>query len=104
MFQIIKQTEPDFKYSNHLKSASIEDVPVGISLGIYEDVGQFRDVVQEAILDGYQRVKFKISPSINIKNFEEINSMLFDNNVRVSFDANGSYQTGANLFRFCINH
>lgn len=93
MFQILKQMDSNFDLSKYLKPNPIEDVPVGISLGIYDDSKQFKDIVAEAISDGYQRVKFKISPSINIKNFEAINPMLFDNNVRVSFDANGSYQT-----------
>jgi len=93
MFQIIKQTDTDFDLSKYIKTTPIEEVPVGISLGIYDDPKQFKDIVEEAIADGYQRVKFKISPYINIKNFEGINPLLFDNNVRVSFDANGSYQT-----------
>lgn len=91
MFQILKQVNPDFQLSKQLKSSKIEDIPVGISLGIYNDFAEMKDVVQQAIDEGYQRVKFKISPFVDTKLFDKINPMLFDNNVYVSFDANGSY-------------
>lgn len=91
MFQIVKQIEPNFDLSEKLKSSKITDVPVGISLGIYTDFVEMKDVVQQAIEEGYQRVKFKISPLVDTKLFDKINSLLFDNQVYVSFDANGSY-------------
>jgi O-succinylbenzoate synthase len=91
MFQILKQVNPSFQLSQQLKSPKIEDVPVGISLGIYNDFAEMKDVVQQAIDEGYKRVKFKISPFVDTKLFDQINPMLFDNNVYVSFDANGSY-------------
>jgi|AntRauTorckE5430_2_1112549.scaffolds.fasta_scaffold13858_2 O-succinylbenzoate synthase len=91
MFQILKQVNPNFQLSQQLKSPKIEDIPVGISLGIYNDFGEMKDVVQQAIDEGYKRVKFKISPFVDTKLFDKINPMLFDNNVYVSFDANGSY-------------
>ncbi len=91
MFQIIKQVNPDFQLSEKLKSSKIDDVPVGISLGIYTDFAEMKAVVEQAIDEGYKRVKFKISPFVDTKLFDKINPLLFDNQVYVSFDANGSY-------------
>ena len=77
-----------------LRAKSIQHIPVGISLGIYQDKQQFFETVKEAVEVGYERVKFKISPNANLDFFDHINPLLFDNKVNVSFDANGSY--GAN--------
>ena len=92
MFQIAKQLEGDsFSLQHHLQATAIKEVPVGISLGIYEDIGQFKAVIEEAINDGYKRLKFKIAPTVKTQIFDQINPTLFDNNIHVSFDANGSY-------------
>lgn len=91
VFQIVKQLETSFDVSKQIKSSKISDIPVGISLGIYDDPLQMYDVVQEAIEIGYKRVKFKISPYVSIAGFDHVNPILFENNVCVSFDANGSY-------------
>ena len=91
-FQIVRQMGHPNILTEQIQAPAIEDVPVGISLGIYEDAAQMHDVVQEAIEEGYQRVKFKIAPSVNIKNFDQINPLLFDNQVYTCFDANGSYR------------
>ena len=90
MYQILKQ-QSDYTIAKDLNKPVLDQVPVGISLGIYDDVAEFKDVVQNAIDVGYHRLKFKISPNINTKNFDAINPILFDNNVYVSFDANGSF-------------
>lgn len=70
-----------------------ERVPVGISLGIYDDPGEFREVIQESIGQGYQRLKFKISPNSKTANFEAVNDLLFDSGRQLGFDANGSFRT-----------
>lgn len=90
MYEIVKQ-QSDYTIAKDLNKEQLKQVPVGISLGIYEDVAEFKEVVQNAIDVGYHRIKFKISPAVNTKNFDAINPLLFDNNVYVSFDANGSY-------------
>ena len=90
IYEIVKQ-QSDYTIGDALKRPMLEQVPVGISLGIYEDPEEFKEVVQNAIDTGYHRLKFKISPSVDTKNFDAINPILFDNNVYVSFDANGSY-------------
>ena len=91
IFQVLKQVDTNFDLSKHLESSKIDTIPVGISLGMYTDFGAMTDVVQQAIEEGYQRLKFKISPSTDTTLFDKINPLLFDNQVYVSFDANGSY-------------
>ena len=94
MFQVANQQYSGVELSNKINSESIANVPVGISLGIYEDASAMYDTVQEAIEEGYQRLKFKISPSVNTKVFDHVNPLLFDNKVYTCFDANGSYGQG----------
>lgn len=89
-FQIAKQ-QCDYDLSQDITTKPIDHVPVGISLGIYDDKAEFYDVVQAAIEEGYQRLKFKISPTANTTNFDHINPLLFDNNIYTGFDANGSF-------------
>lgn len=91
VFQIVSNYQPVDLLAQELKSERTQQVPVGISLGIYEDKVQFHDIVQEAIAEGYQRVKFKISPNVNTKVFDHVNPLLFEHQAKVSFDANGSY-------------
>lgn len=91
MFQILSQTTAVDFLSNKLDTSPINEIPVGISLGIYTDKKQIHDTVQEAITDGYRRVKFKISPHMDVKILESVNALLFDNDAYVSFDANGSF-------------
>jgi len=90
-FQIVRQLGDSDILSKQIQSPAIEEVPVGISLGIYKDAAQMHDVVQEAIEEGYQRLKFKIAPSVDTKVFDQINHLLFDQEVYTCFDANGSY-------------
>jgi len=77
--------------SKDLKPSPVKKVPVGISIGIHTDPKEFYDVIQQSIEEGYQRLKFKISPSIDTKVFDAVNSLLLENKVYVNFDANGSY-------------
>lgn len=91
MLSIVQQ-RGDFQLSDVLQKEPLTHVPVGISLGIYDDPGHFKEVVQQAINDGYQRLKFKISPEVNTANFDAINPLLFDNKTYVGFDANGSFR------------
>ncbi|MFK7969349.1 MAG: o-succinylbenzoate synthase [Bacteroidia bacterium] len=93
MFQILRQ-QGDFSLEKEIQANPTKKVPVGISLGIYHDIGSMREVVQEAIDEGYERIKFKIAPHVDTDLFEQINPLLFDNKVYVSFDANGSYTEG----------
>jgi O-succinylbenzoate synthase len=91
MFQVVVAGDNALPLSYLIHAKPITQVPVGISLGIYEDVQQLRDVVQEAIETGYRRLKFKISPTVNQALFDEISSDLMDSGLEISFDANGSF-------------
>jgi len=93
VFQVLKQKSSVNFLSKNIKSRPLKQVPVGISLGIYNDKDEFYKVVKEAIEEGYERIKFKISPVVNTEMFDFVNQLLFDNDVYVSFDANGSYKT-----------
>ncbi len=89
-FQLAR-SQSGYDLSKDIKASAIGQVPVGISLGIYQDKAEFYDVVQKAIEEGYQRLKFKISPTANTDLFDHINPLLFDHNVYTGFDANGSF-------------
>ena len=89
-FQVAR-TLSGYRLEEDLTPTPIDRVPVGISLGIYKDKGEAYEVVQEAIQQGYRRVKFKISPTVDTAVFDHINPLLFDNGVLTGFDANGSF-------------
>ena len=91
VFQILKQSH-SIQLADYLHAKAIPEVPVGISLGIYESSEQLREVVQQAIADGYRRVKFKISPKMDVKILATVNPLLQASGVEVSFDANGSFR------------
>ena len=67
----------------------IEDVPVGISLGIFESVGKLEKKFDDVKHEKYQRLKFKISPDYNNPDILACISSL--NHPNISFDANGSF-------------
>jgi O-succinylbenzoate synthase len=83
--------------SELLEKSPNERVPVGISLGIYDDVGEFREVIQESVAQGYQRLKFKISPHSKPNHFDAVNDLLFDSGRQLGFDANGSFRAEESL-------
>lgn len=90
VFQIAR-SQCSFELSDSLAVDQLPAVPAGISLGIYEDKLECYDVVQKAIEEGFQRLKFKIAPRVDIEVFEQINPLLFDHNVYTGFDANGGF-------------
>ena len=74
---------------SHFYDTGIEKVPVGISLGIFTSAEELAEKANAALEEGYQRVKFKISPDYAS---EEILSALRDlSEFNVSLDANGSF-------------
>lgn len=93
-FNILRQ-QGKVDMEGMLRRAPSERVPVGISLGIYEDPGEFREVIQESIEQGYQRLKFKISPNSKTANFDAVNDLLFDSGRQLGFDANGSFRASS---------
>ncbi|MEM7374948.1 MAG: o-succinylbenzoate synthase [Bacteroidota bacterium] len=90
IFQVARQ-ESGYSLSTDLQGARIQQVPVGISLGIYTDKGAIEEVVMESIEAGYQRLKFKIAPFVDTRLFDHIRPLLDRHQVYTSFDANGSY-------------
>lgn len=103
VFQIAR-AQCNFDLSEIIHATPIQKVPVGISLGIYTDKKECYDVVQKAIEDGFQRLKFKISPKVDKAVFDYINPLLFDNEVHTGFDANGSfYHTDLDHFEYFAN-
>lgn len=103
VFQIARQQQP-FELSDLLTAKPIDKIPVGISLGIYQDKQECYEIVEQAIADGFQRLKFKISPSVDTSVFDYINPLLFDNNIHTGFDANGSfYEKDLDAFAYFAN-
>ncbi|MEN0003185.1 MAG: o-succinylbenzoate synthase [Bacteroidota bacterium] len=90
-FGILRQQTEQNLLDQALKADAIEKVPVGISLGFYPTKEALYEAVVNAIAEGYQRIKFKIAPQVDISHFEHINPLLVEQGVYVSFDANGSY-------------
>jgi len=88
MYQVLKQQSEAKELSDYLISDMKASVPVGISLGIYDDHAEMLDVVNKSIDEGYKRLKFKISPLVNPKVFDTVHPLLSEKNVQLSFDAN----------------
>lgn len=82
----------------------LEEVPVGISLGLYTDLDHMKRVVTNALETGYRRLKFKVSPKVRIDFFEAINPILKEADTFVSFDANGSFgENDLETFGYFVN-
>lgn len=71
---------------SHGKTAQI---PVGISLGLFDSATEAVDRVGRAVDDGYRRVKLKIAPSMDRRTVEAIRSRYPD--LYLGFDANGTF-------------
>lgn len=67
----------------------INKIPVGISLGIFSDKESFVKKVKSSVEEGYERLKFKISPEVDSENFKLLDNIAKD--FYVSFDANGTF-------------
>ncbi|MEM9821320.1 MAG: o-succinylbenzoate synthase [Bacteroidota bacterium] len=89
-FSILEQRSA-ISWSELFPVKALERVPVGISLGLYEDKQLFYETVAKAIQAGYHRLKFKISPKADPAVFDHINPLLFEHKVHLGFDANGSF-------------
>ncbi len=63
-------------------------VPVGISLGLFDEPGQAVDRVAAGIAAGYRRIKLKITPAMNRATLEAVRAAYPD--FHIGFDANGS--------------
>lgn len=66
----------------------LDDVPVGISLGIFDTPSAAVDSVTNAMTRGYHRVKLKIKPGMDINTIAAIRESFPD--IYLGFDANGA--------------
>lgn len=66
----------------------IRKVPVGISLGLFPDAAAAVRRVEQAVAEGYHRVKLKITPTMDRRPLEAIRRRF--PGVHLGFDANGS--------------
>jgi o-succinylbenzoate synthase len=67
----------------------IDEVPVGISLGIFTSADSLEEKLVEVMELNYQRLKFKISPEFEYETIlDKIRVLKHEN---ISFDANGSF-------------
>lgn len=67
----------------------LEKVPVGISLGIQESWETLRKNIEESKAQNYHRLKFKISPKVELAHFRKLQQQT--QRAYISFDANGTY-------------
>ena len=67
---------------------TIDRVPVGISLGLFDSDTQAVERVDRAVADGYRRVKLKIAPSMKRSTLDAIRAA--HPGLYLGFDANGS--------------
>lgn len=70
----------------------IKQVPVGVSLGIFNSVDAFNKRLNEILPANYQRLKFKINPGYNQDVLASMAALQHNN---ISFDANGSFNLEA---------
>lgn len=67
----------------------LDKVPVGISMGLFEDGISMAKSIEEAEKEGYTRLKFKINPAYASPSI--LKSLAGSNHPNLSFDANGSF-------------
>ncbi|MEE8522600.1 MAG: enolase C-terminal domain-like protein [Thermoanaerobaculia bacterium] len=67
----------------------LERVPVGISLGIFDDAAAAVERIGREIEHGYRRIKLKISPAVDPRVLKSIRESFAD--LHLAFDANGSF-------------
>ena len=69
--------------------AEREKVPVGVSLGIEEKLGDLLAAVEERLAEGYARIKVKIKPGWDVRIVEAIRERFGD--IPLQVDANSCY-------------
>ncbi len=70
-------------------SPRLDKVPVGISMGLFENGFVMSQAIKEAETEGYKRLKFKIKPGYASPSI--LTSLKECNHPTMSFDANGSF-------------
>ena len=74
-----------FELFDHPK---LDEVPVGISIGLLPDLEATINKIQDSKAEGYHRLKFKVNPDFDVDTFLEARHLL--EGEYVSFDANGT--------------
>jgi o-succinylbenzoate synthase len=67
-----------------------ETIACGVSLGIQATVEKTLEKVEQAVSQGYQRIKLKCKPGWDVKLFEAVRNRWTD--IRLSCDANSAYR------------
>jgi len=75
----------------------VEEIPAGISLGIFSTATEAVTRVEQALAQGYRRIKLKVRPSMDLEPLIAIRESAPD--APLAFDANGSCNR-ADLTRF----
>lgn len=74
----------------HYFKATRSQLPVGISLGIEPDLDKLISIVEQAVSNGYQRVKLKIKPGYDIEPVKQLR--LRFPQLTLMVDANSAYE------------
>ena len=74
---------------DHWGRKPVNNVPIGISIGILPDLATYEQTIKKSIKDGFRRLKFKISPGFPI----EVADLMYSyrDQTYMSFDANGTF-------------
>ncbi|MFA1547737.1 o-succinylbenzoate synthase [Actinomadura chokoriensis] len=73
--------------------AAREAVPVGVSVGIQDSVGELLDVVERYLAEGYARIKVKIAPGWDLEPVRAVRER-FGDDLPLQVDANTAYTLG----------
>jgi O-succinylbenzoate synthase len=74
----------------------LEQIPVGVSLGLFDSPAAAVRRVDDALSEGYRRVKMKVAPSMDVETVVAVRRAFGD--LHLGFDANGSCGEDDTLF------
>ncbi|MDQ2832567.1 MAG: o-succinylbenzoate synthase [Acidobacteriota bacterium] len=74
----------------HQLGGTRTEIASGVSLGIHKDVGKLLDNIDRELAAGYQRVKLKIKPGLDIPVVSAVRKRFPD--IQLTVDANSSYR------------
>jgi len=71
------------------RPSGLDRVPVGIALGLFDEVDDAVQRTALAVEEGYRRIKFKVAPWMNFETLDAVRNAF--PSIPLSFDANGSF-------------
>ena len=74
---------------SRLLGGTLDEIPCGVSLGIQPTIDKLLTLVEREVSAGYQRIKLKIKPGMDVKVVREVRRRFPD--IRLSVDANSAY-------------